>query len=64
MARPGADEEGLKNAIEERNRKVDANRPRWGVDWFVLPNPVYGEWQNLLGNDPRGKLRSTTMRRP
>ncbi|MBI1916155.1 MAG: hypothetical protein HYS12_15690 [Planctomycetes bacterium] len=63
VARPGEDEQGQKNAIEERNRKVDANRRRWGVDWFVLPNPVYGEWQNLLGKDPRGKLRPTTMRR-
>jgi acid phosphatase len=63
-ARPKEDGEAQKNAIEERNRKVDANRRRWGVDWFVLPNPVYGEWQNLLGNDPRSKMRPTTMRRP
>ena len=63
IARPGEDEEGQKNAIKERNRKVDANRQHWGVDWFVIPNPVYGEWQNLLGNNPRSKLRPTTMRR-
>ena len=34
----------------------------WGNDWFILPNPVYGEWQRLCGDNPRGKLKVTAMK--
>ncbi|MBO0695571.1 MAG: hypothetical protein J2P56_05660 [Verrucomicrobia bacterium] len=29
---------------------------------FILPNPVYGEWQRLYGDNPRGKLKVTAMK--
>lgn len=58
------DEAGQRKAIRDRRDRVDANRGRWGVDWFILPNPVYGEWQQPLGSDPRGKMNPTTMRPP
>ncbi len=34
----------------------------WGVDWFILPNPLYGEWEKLLGDQPKLKLRATAMK--
>lgn len=33
-------EENLKN----RRQAVDDLRAHWGRDWFVLPNPMYGNW--------------------
>lgn len=56
-----ADEAGQEKAIAERRDKVDHAAYRWGNDWIILPNPVYGEWQRLLGKDPRSKLHKTRM---
>jgi acid phosphatase len=58
------DNAGQSRAIRERYRKVDEAAGHWGVDWFVLPNPVYGEWTKLLGSNPRLKLKPTTMKLP
>ncbi len=49
-------------AIQRRATQVDEAACHWGVDWFVLPNPVYGEWEKLLGRDPHALLRPTSMR--
>ncbi|MCC7087054.1 MAG: hypothetical protein IT427_18800 [Pirellulales bacterium] len=29
----------------------------WGKKWFILPNPVYGDWQLILKGEPAGHLR-------
>jgi 5'-nucleotidase (lipoprotein e(P4) family) len=55
------DDAGQLKAIAERRAKVDRAAYRWGNDWVILPNPVYGEWQRLLGKDPRTKLNKTRM---
>src|SRR5262249_52355514 len=52
----GPEVAGQNAAIAERKARVDAQRGRWGEDWFVLPNPVYGEWQRLAGRPPPGNL--------
>ena len=36
----------------------------WGVDWFVLPNPGYGEWEKLIGDAPLRRLRPSGMKMP
>ena len=51
-------------AMEDRASKVDKQRYRWGTDWFILPNPVYGEWQRLVSEHPHTQLRATTMQIP
>ncbi|MEO8376030.1 MAG: HAD family acid phosphatase [Candidatus Sumerlaeota bacterium] len=52
-------------AINARAAKVDTNRARFGTDWFVLPNCVYGDWQRLVQDDPRAQIRSVdTMSYP
>lgn len=33
---------------EERRALVDEYRKRFGTQWFVLPNPVYGSWEQAL----------------
>ncbi len=49
---PNASTEDYRKAIRERQAQVDEASCHWGVDWFVLPNPVYGEWEKLIGPDP------------
>jgi acid phosphatase len=50
--------------IEQRYARVNSAASHWGVDWFILPNPVYGEWEKLLGDQPQLKLRATKMNLP
>ena len=36
----------------ERAREITARGDRWGVDWFMLPNPMYGGWDEAaIGYD-------------
>jgi acid phosphatase len=56
--------EGYTKAIQARLQQVDDAACHWGSDWFVLPNPVYGEWEKLLGNEPMLRLRPTKIRLP
>jgi acid phosphatase len=44
-------------AIEDRALAVDDAACHWGVDWFVLPNPIYGEWEKLIASEPAAILR-------
>ncbi len=48
--------EGSGSDLETRNAGVGEHADRWGVDWFVLPNPTYGDWERPLGEDLEGKL--------
>jgi 5'-nucleotidase (lipoprotein e(P4) family) len=56
------DDVGQRKAIAERADRVRRANYHWGNDWFILPNPVYGEWERLLGNNPRAKLKVTAMK--
>jgi 5'-nucleotidase (lipoprotein e(P4) family) len=57
----GAAADEYSRAIGERARSVDEAACHWGVDWFVLPNPVYGEWEKLITSDPAAILRPSGM---
>ncbi|WP_445665020.1 5'-nucleotidase, lipoprotein e(P4) family [Fodinibius sp. AD559] len=35
---------------QERAELVENNEDKWGRFWYVLPNPVYGSWENALYN--------------
>jgi len=48
-------------AIGARGAAVDAAACHWGVDWFVLPNSMYGEWEKLVPPNPVDILRPTGM---
>jgi len=50
-----------RQAIDARLKSADEAACHWGVDWFVIPNPVYGEWEKLIGSRPAGILHPTTM---
>lgn len=46
-----------KNITAERRKElVDTYMPYWGTRWFVLPNPVYGSWYNILPDPKIGNI--------
>jgi acid phosphatase len=56
--------DACKKAIDSRFRSVDDAACHWGIDWFVLPNPGYGEWEKLIRNEPMTRLRPSGMKLP
>ncbi len=50
--------------IGARFKSVDDAACHWGIDWFVLPNPGYGEWEKLIGSEPMNRLRPSGMKSP
>lgn len=38
----------LNISIEERKERTVEHKNRWGVQWFILPNPNYGSWERAL----------------
>ncbi|HMP02348.1 MAG TPA: HAD family acid phosphatase [Gemmatales bacterium] len=48
----------------ERKQKVEDAGARFGRDWIIFPNPIYGEWGKLVEKNPAGKLRPSAMKRP
>lgn len=58
---PDASPADLLKLIKQRQAAADAAACHWGIDWFVLPNPVYGEWEKLLGDNPKALLHPTSM---
>ena len=39
---------GARVSPEERRRLVERYAGRWGERWIVLPNPMYGSWEDAL----------------
>ena len=35
---------------KERESLVNDNHRKWGREWYILPNPVYGSWEQALYN--------------
>ncbi len=61
---PGATVAWYLEEIRHRQEAADLASEHWGRDWFVLPNPVYGEWDKLVGPDPLSLMHPTTMKAP
>jgi len=45
----------LGDFVDVRQFKGDSERLDWrfGVNWFVLPNPIYGSWNNAFDTDEK-----------
>lgn len=43
--------------IEGRRSAVQAHERWWGDRWFMLPNPMYGNWERALGSRKLDALR-------
>lgn len=35
---------------QERDQLVESNLQKWGQQWFILPNPTYGSWEQTLSS--------------
>lgn len=35
--------------LDGRDALADTYRERWGRQWFLLPNPMYGSWERAVG---------------
>ena len=35
-------------SLAEREEIVRANASRWGTQWFMIPNPIYGSWDRAV----------------
>ncbi|MBT3586396.1 MAG: 5'-nucleotidase, lipoprotein e(P4) family [Halobacteriovoraceae bacterium] len=40
----------------QRNLEVDKQKRRFGRDYIIFPNPMYGLWERKLGVDPKAFL--------
>ncbi len=45
--------------VPEREGARCRHHERWGRQWFMIPNPMYGSWQVALGSDLEAALRAT-----
>ena len=41
----------------QRSELVNTHVDKWGTKWFVLSNPTYGSWYNILNNPKEQYLR-------
>lgn len=48
-------------AISARKAEVERSAFHWGTDWFVIPNPVYGDWDKLIIVEPQLLMHATSM---
>jgi acid phosphatase len=39
---------GAASSVEHRHELVQQYRENWGIKWIVLPNAMYGSWENAL----------------
>jgi 5'-nucleotidase (lipoprotein e(P4) family) len=39
---------GASSSLADRQRLVEPHAADWGTKWFVLPNAMYGSWENAL----------------
>jgi 5'-nucleotidase (lipoprotein e(P4) family) len=56
-------------SVSDRKAKVDTERTEFGVHYILLPNPMYGDWENAvnenmtnLTEDKRQKLRLAALK--
>lgn len=51
-------------AISARKAEVVRSAFHWGTNWFIVPNPVYGEWDKLIKVEPKELMHPTSMAAP
>jgi len=42
--------------LAARRQKVESAAELWGTRWFMLPNPVYGSWDQILPKGARERM--------
>lgn len=51
--------DGIYTSLEARAELVDARSSWWGERWIILPNPMYGSWEEVLGHIPNDAASPT-----
>ena len=54
---------GAKTSRGERDRLATEHSVRWGESWIILPNPVYGSWEDAVLGNERGLSEEEISRR-
>jgi acid phosphatase len=54
---------GARTLPEERIAVAERHAARWGVSWFLLPNPDYGSWEAALSGHEKGLSEAEARRR-
>jgi acid phosphatase len=47
--------------VEGRRSLAEAHDRYWGERWFMLPNPMYGSWERVLGYKATEKMKALTF---
>jgi len=45
------------STLASRDALLEQYREKWGHTWFLVPNPIYGHWLNLLKSDKLTHVR-------
>lgn len=53
---------GAKDTVEARRKLVGAHLDRFGTRWFVIPNPMYGSWEQAVSGFQVGQTRDQALR--
>jgi 5'-nucleotidase (lipoprotein e(P4) family) len=48
-----------RQTVREREQARCGHRDRWGRQWFMIPNPMYGSWLVALGPDLEAALAAS-----
>jgi len=48
--------QNLAQQLAARSQHVDSAADLWGTRWFMLPNPVYGSWDQILPKTVRERM--------
>jgi 5'-nucleotidase (lipoprotein e(P4) family) len=54
---------GYKNSPEERDELAKQHETWWGSRWFMVPNPMYGDWERALLNYDNGLSDSLSLKK-
>ena len=46
----------LAQQLAARRKQVESTADLWGIRWFMLPNPVYGSWDQILPKTVRERM--------
>jgi acid phosphatase len=46
--------------VEQRDARIRETAAHWGNDWLILPNPVYGSWEDAITGE--GKTECEELR--
>ena len=39
--------------VEQRDARIRETAQRWGSDWLIVPNPVYGSWEDAITGEAK-----------